>query len=120
MCVCMFMVGGATGQNPGLKKWEDRAKCQGMVQTFKGQGRRGGTEERLSPQGIISGWACGEVLVAASSYSCDLKSLTECPDHRGILLCPTGLLACPGPASSGLSTLTLAISCSEEQPSRVF
>lgn len=117
MCVCMLMVGGARGQNPGLKKWEDRAKCQGMVQTFKGQGRGAGAEERLSPQGVISGWACGEVLVAAS---CDLKFLTECPDHRGIPLCPTGLLACPGPASSGLSTLTLAMSCSEEQPSRVL
>lgn len=39
------------GQNPGLKKWEDRAKCQGMVQTFKGQGRSRGAEERLSPPG---------------------------------------------------------------------
>lgn len=120
MCVCTCMVGGARGQNPGLKKWENRAKSQGMVQTFKGQGRSRGAEERLSPQGIISAWAWGEILVAARSYSCDLKSLTECSDHRGILLRPTGLLACPGPAPSGLSTLTAAMSYSEEQPSRVL
>lgn len=55
VCVCICMVGGARGQNPGLKKWEDRAKCQGMVQTFKGRGRSTGAEERLSPRGIISG-----------------------------------------------------------------
>ena len=76
MCVCTCMVGGARGQNPGLKKWENRATSQGMVQTFKGQGRSRGAEERLSPRGIISAWAWGAPLAQVTSSSPGFTSET--------------------------------------------
>lgn len=52
MCVRVCMVGGGRGQNPGLRKWKDRAK---YLQTFRSlphsMGRSRGAEEGLGDLG---------------------------------------------------------------------